>query len=100
MELLDHIRAGIEGLCPIIGTVNMKRRAVDSGDNGIIKSILLRTAASMVVAIVIGLASGFFSSFIMVQVMKEQFILLEKRVDRIENNYLDRRYYPPNRGLD
>ena len=77
-HILEGIRNAIEGLCPILGTVNLRRRVTDEGDSSnAFKAIILRAAASAIVAIVLGCASGLLSAYIMVRVM-------EVRVDGIE----------------
>ena len=81
----DVVRTALEGLCPIIGTTNFKQRATDERGNGVVKSLLIRTAASAVVAIVLGLASGLVSSYIMVQVMQDRLLTMDRRVERVEN---------------
>lgn len=106
----EYVRHAIDGLCPIIGTVNLHRRTTDTGDSSnAFKSILARTAASAAVAVVLGCAAGLLSAYIMVQVMQERIDHVDKRVtsveivtsgriDRLENRM--NKHFDVNQGRD
>jgi len=80
-DLGTGLRCAIDGLCPILGTVNLHRRNTDTGNSSnAIKSILVRAAASAVVAIVLGIASGLFSAYLMVQIMEVRLDGVDARV--------------------
>ena len=80
-SLFTWLRTAIDGLCPILGTVNLRRRNTDTGDSSnAIKSILVRAVASALVAIVLGIASGLLSAYIMVQIMEVRLDGIDARV--------------------
>lgn len=77
----EYIRQALDGVCPILGTVNLRRRNTDTGDSSnAFKAILARTAASTVVAIIVGLSAGMLSAYIMVQVMQERLDAQERQI--------------------
>ena len=96
-----HLKESILQLCPIIASVDWKRRATDdqNGSNPFLQ-FLIRTAVSIVVAGVIGIGSGMFSAYIMIQTMQvkldnitERQNNTSKRYDKIEdrvNSHLER----------
>lgn len=103
-QLLEYLRHAIDGLCPILGTVNLRRRSTDDGDSSnAFKSIIARTAASAAVAIILGCAAGLLSAYIMVQVMQERLDGVDKRVTNVEtmtNGRIERLENRVNRHLD
>ena len=103
-NLWEHIKLAIDGLCPIIGTVNLNRRTTDVGDSSnAFKAIIARTAASAAVAVILGCAAGLLSAYIMVQVMQERLDHVDKRVSSVEiitNGRIDRLENRINRHLD
>ena len=97
----SHIKESILQLCPIIASVDWKRRATDD-QNGVnpFFQFLLRTAVSIIVAGVIGIGSGMFSAYIMIQTMQVKLDNISdrqntstKRYDRLEdrvNSHLEK----------
>ena len=100
----EYIRHAIDGLCPILGTVNLRRRTTDEGDSSnAFKAIIARTAASAAVAIILGCAAGLLSAYIMVQVMQEKLDHIDKRVTGVEqytNGRIERLENRVNRHMD
>ena len=93
--LLTWLRNAVESLCPILGTVNMHRRNTDTGDSSnAIKSILVRTASAAIVAIVLGVASGLFSAYIMVQIMEVRLDGVDARItqETADRKHLEGRF--------
>lgn len=98
-QFFEHVRNAIDGLCPIIGTINLRRRDTDEGESrNVWKNLLGRAVASAMVAIILGISSGAFSAYIMVRVMDSRVNNIDGRVDRLENrfNNLTDEYYRRN----
>ena len=83
-NVLDNVKSAIEGICPIIASTNWRRRAGDdqNGSNPFTQ-FLIRTTVSIIVAGIIGIGSGMFSAYIIVQKME---VKLDNITDRQNNN--------------
>lgn len=78
----NHIRESIVGLCPIIASVNWKRRAGDdkNGANPFMQFIL-RTAVSLVIAGILSIGGGMLSAYM---VLNE----VQIKIDNMNNNMI------------
>ena len=86
--LTEHFKESFLQLCPIIASVNWKRRATDDS-NGVnhFKQFLIRTAISIFVAAIIGIGSGMLSAYIMVQTMQVRIDNVNIKVDKLEDRF-------------
>lgn len=97
LNVWEHVKDAVAGLCPIIGSVNWRRRATDdkNGSNPFMQFIL-RTGVSLVVAAVLSIGGGILSAEIVLSRMEVQLAnlaaqeiqdrtLLYNRQDRLED---------------
>jgi hypothetical protein len=82
-----YVKESILQLCPIIASVNWKRRANDDLDgSNPFTQFLIRTTVSIVIAAIIGVGSGMFSAYIMIQTMQVKL----DNISYIQTNFMNR----------
>lgn len=87
-SILNGVTESIGSLCPILGTVNFKRRISDNGNNfSPFKSIFLRGLVSIVVAMVLGMVSAGITVYISLPVVVEKINAVNYRVEKLENRF-------------
>lgn len=81
VHLLDQFKEALLNLCPILSTVNWKRRVTDESGKSPYMQMIARAGLSIIVAAIIGVSSGVLSAYIALNNYRVELDGLHKQVD-------------------